>query len=157
VKNDITYLRMAIDLARKSMESGNLPFGCLLVDQHGEVLLTGENRVNTDKDCLAHAEVNLIREAGKIFDFSYLNSCTLFTSVEPCPMCASAIYWSGIGRLVYALAKTKYYDIAQRENPNWVFEMPVRELMEKGGRKVAIVGPLLQMEAYDAYLQMLKT
>lgn len=155
VKNDITYLRMAIQLANKSKKNGNLPFGCILVSPYGDVLLKGENTINSDRDCLAHAEINLIREAGKTYDFSYLNNCTIFTSVEPCPMCTSAIYWSGIGRLVYALGKTKYYDIVGRENPNWFFEMPTSELLQKGGRNVEVIGPLLQMEAYDEYLKML--
>ncbi|WP_067029517.1 nucleoside deaminase [Allomuricauda sp. CP2A] len=154
VKNDITCLRMAIQLANNSKKSGNLPFGCILVNQNGEIVLRGENTINSDRDCLAHAEINLIREASKAYDFSYLNNCTIFTSVEPCPMCTSAIYWSGIGRLVYALDKAKYYDIVGRENPNWLFEMPTRELLQKGGRKIEVIGPLLQIEAYDEYLKM---
>lgn len=155
MKNDIVCLRMALRLANESKKKGNLPFGCVLADQHGNLLLKGENTIDSDKDCLAHAEINLIREAGKIYDFPYLNNCTIYTSVEPCPMCTSAIYWSGIGRLVYALGKTLYYDIAGRENPNRLFEMPVRELLQKGGRYVDVAGPLLQVEAYDEYLGML--
>jgi tRNA(Arg) A34 adenosine deaminase TadA len=146
---------MAIQIAKESKQKGNLPFGCILVNQQGEVLLTGQNTINSDKDCLAHAEVNLIREASRTFDFSYLNNCTIFTSVEPCPMCTSAIYWSGIGRLVYALAKTTFYDIIGRDGSNLVFEIPAIELLQKGGRKVEVVGPILQIEAYDEYLKIL--
>ncbi|MGW9685179.1 nucleoside deaminase [Flagellimonas sp. 2504JD1-5] len=145
--DDKKYIRMAIETAEVSKKNGNLPFGCLLVDTDGKVILKGENTINTDNDCLAHAEINLIREASKKYDFSYLNSCTIYTSDEPCPMCTSAIYWCGIGRLVYGLSKTNYYKIVGRDDPNWVFEMPVRELLEKGGRKVEVVGPMLEHEA----------
>lgn len=145
--DDEKYIRMAIETAKVSKRNGNLPFGCILIDENGEVLLRGENTINTDSDCLAHAEINLIREASKKYDFPYLNNCSIYTSDEPCPMCTSAIYWSGIGRLVYGLSKTNYYKIVGRNDPNWVFEMPVRELLEKGGRELQVVGPMLEEEA----------
>ena len=90
---------MAIDTARESKRKGNLPFGCILVSGNGRVLLKGENTIVTDMDCLAHAEINLIKEASKKYDHSFMNNCTIYTSDEPCPMCTSAIYWSGIGKL----------------------------------------------------------
>ena len=62
-------------------------------------------------------------------------------------MCTSAIYWSGIGKLVYGLSKEKYYEIVGKDDPNWVFEMPVRALLDKGGRKLEVIGPLLEEEA----------
>ncbi|WP_350293997.1 nucleoside deaminase [uncultured Croceitalea sp.] len=152
MKNEETYVRMAIEEAKQSKLNGNLPFGCVLVDRDGKVILKGENTINTDKDCLAHAEINLIREACKIYDYSFLNDCSIYTSDEPCPMCTSAIYWSGIGKLVYGLSKTKYYKIVGRDNANWVFEMPVRELIKKGGRKIEVLGPLLEDEASVLHL-----
>lgn len=147
MKNYEEYIRMAIEIAKESKKEGNLPFGCVLVNKNGEVLLKGKNTINTDVDCLAHAEINLIRDASKKFDYSFLNKCTIYTSDEPCPMCTSAIYWSGIGKLVYGLSKTEYYRIVGRDNPNWVFEMPARELLERGGRKLEVIGPLLEEEA----------
>lgn len=146
------YIRVAIETAKESKKKGNLPFGCILVNKDGEVILKGENTITTDVDCLAHAEINLIREASKIYDYSYLNNCSIYTSDEPCPMCTSAIYWSGIGKLIYGLSKTKYYEIVGRDNPNWVFEMPTRELLEKGGRKLEVIGPLLEDEASILHL-----
>ena len=62
-------------------------------------------------------------------------------------MCTSAIYWSGIGKLVYGLSKSEYYRLVGRDDPNGVFEMPTRELLAKGGRKLEVVGPLLEEEA----------
>ena len=62
-------------------------------------------------------------------------------------MCTSAIYWSGIGRIVYGLSKKTYYQIVGRNDPNWVFELPVRDVLANGGRKVDVIGPLLEEEA----------
>ncbi len=147
MKNDEDFIRMAIEVAKTAKRKNNLPFGCILVGKDGEVLLKGENTINTDGDCLAHAEINLIREACKKYNHTYLNECSIYTSDEPCPMCTSAIYWSGIGKLVYGLSKSKYYRIVGRDDPNWVFELSARELLEKGGRKIEVIGPLLEDEA----------
>lgn len=146
MENDLHFLRKAIEVAKESKQKGNLPYGCVLVSKDGTVLINGENTINTDHDCLAHAEINLIREASKIYDYEFLNSCSIYTSDEPCPMCASAIFWSGIGKLTYGLSKGEYYNIVGRENSNWVFEMSAREVLKNGGRKVEVVGPLLEDE-----------
>lgn len=78
----------------------NHPFGSLLVDPDGNVVLEAENIVLTGRDCIGHAELNLVRTAGGRFDAASLRGYTLYTSPEPCAMCAGAIYWSGIGRVV---------------------------------------------------------
>jgi len=147
MKTGEDYLRMAIKTAKKSKENGNLAFGCILVSRSDEIILRGENTINTDNDCLAHAEINLIRDACKKYEYSFLNDCSIYTSNEPCPMCTSAIYWSGIGKLVYGLSKTEYYRIVGRDDPRWVFEMPTKELLKYGSRKLEVVGPILEDEA----------
>lgn len=145
------FVKMAIEIARESKRKGNLPLGCILVTRDGQVLLKGENTITTDNDCLAHAEINLIMEASKKYDHCFLNNCTLYTSDEPCPMCTSAIYWSGIGKIVYGLSKEAYYQIVGRNDPNWVFEIPVRDVLAKGGRKVEVFGPLLEEGASNLH------
>jgi tRNA(Arg) A34 adenosine deaminase TadA len=149
METDLNFVRKAIDVAKTSQQKGNLPYGCILVNKEGTVLLTGENTINTDQDCLAHAEINLIRDACKIYDHDYLKTCTIYTSDEPCPMCASAIFWSGIGKLAYGLSKSEYYKIVGRDDPNWVFEIPVRDVLNSGGRAVEVLGPLLEEEAAE--------
>src|SRR5712691_9120428 len=86
------HLRRAIELAREAREHGNHPFGALLVDDRGNVVLEAENTVRTDKDVTAHAETNLMRMASARFEPGFLEWCTLYTSTEPCAMCAGAIY-----------------------------------------------------------------
>ena len=85
---DKTHLLAAIELARRARENGNHPFGALLVDARGVVVLEAENSVLTESDCTNHAELNLVRAASRMFDQASLRDCTLYTSTEPCAMCA---------------------------------------------------------------------
>ena len=84
------HLRRAIDLARKARERGNHPFGALLVDGNGTVLLEAENTIRSDRDVTAHAETNLVRMATHQFPKDFLADCTVYTSTEPCVMCTGA-------------------------------------------------------------------
>lgn len=147
MEHDLSLLRAALGVATLSKSKGNLPFGCVLADASGRVLLYGENTIVSSGDCLGHAEINLIREASQRFTYDFLNRCTIYTSDEPCPMCASAIFWSGIGKLVYGLSKSEYYALVGRGNGNFDFEIPCREIFQRGGRSVEVIGPLLEDEA----------
>ncbi|MFD7102034.1 nucleoside deaminase [Streptomyces celluloflavus] len=71
-----------------------------------EILLEAENTVTTGRDATGHAETNLVRLATATYDAGFLRTCSLYTSTEPCAMCSGAIYWGGIGRVVYAPAGT---------------------------------------------------
>jgi tRNA(Arg) A34 adenosine deaminase TadA len=102
---EVTCLRVAIDLARRSRCHGNHPFGALLVDADGVVTAEAENTVVSEHDVTGHAETNLVRIASRRFDRTYLRSCTTYTSTEPCAMCSGAIYWCGIGRVIYSLSE----------------------------------------------------
>ncbi len=99
------FMREAIALAQWGMEHNKGgPFGAVIV-KDGQVIGRGYNRVPSDKDPTAHAEINAIRDACQhIGDFS-LRGCTIYTSCEPCPMCLSALYWARIDSIVYACSK----------------------------------------------------
>ena len=105
---DEHLLRTAVELARRSREHGNSPFGSLLTDADGNVVLEAENTVVAGQDVTGHAELNLVRAASGQVDADALGSHTLYTSTEPCAMCAAAIYWSGIGRVVFALSSETF-------------------------------------------------
>jgi tRNA(Arg) A34 adenosine deaminase TadA len=92
---DLNLLRQAIDVARRARAHGNHPFGAVLADEQGKVLLEAENTVNTARDCTGHAELNLMRAASQSFAPEILAHCALYTSTEPCPMCSGAIFWGG--------------------------------------------------------------
>lgn len=100
---DRVHLIHTIDLARQARAAGNRPFGALLADATGAVLLTATNTAVIDRDVTAHAETNVVRAASESRWAATLDTTTLYTSTEPCLMCAGAIYLSGIGRVVYAL------------------------------------------------------
>ena len=92
-------------MPRRPAAHGNHPFAAVLVDEDGRVLLQAENTVVTDRDGTGHAETNLVRLATQRFSPEELARCTIYASTEPCAMCAGAIHWSHIGRVVYALGE----------------------------------------------------
>ena len=138
-------LRTAIALAASARQHGNHPFGALLADAVGNILLTAENSVNTALDATGHAELNLVRLASAQFSPEVLADVTLYTSTEPCPMCSGAIFWSGIRRVVYALSEDGLYAMTG-DSPESL-KLPCREVFARGGRPVEVSGPLLEEEA----------
>jgi tRNA(adenine34) deaminase len=149
--NDIELLRVALDPGRQSLLHGNLPFGCLLADEAGNVLEAGENTVVAGNDTIAHCKINLVHQLAGKYNDAFLSSCTLFAGTEPCPMCTAALYWPGIGRIVYALSKEGYHEVVATSNAAWVFHVPARNLLQHGGRKILVEGPLLEEEAKQFY------
>lgn len=109
--DDARYMQMAIDLSLSNVDAGGGPFGAVIV-RDGEVLATGTNRVVPDNDPTAHAEVSAIREACRRTGSFKLEGSTIYSSCEPCPMCLSAIYWAGIGRVCYGNTKSDAKAIA---------------------------------------------
>lgn len=103
-KEDEKYMQMAIDLSIENVENGGGPFGAVIV-KDGNIVATGANRVVPNNDPTAHAEVTAIRKACAELGTFKLDGCTIYSSCEPCPMCLSAIYWSGISRLCYGNTK----------------------------------------------------
>ena len=146
-QTELAHLRRAIDLAANAREHGNHPFGALLVDADGRLLAEAENTVTTDHDCTAHAETNLVRLASQRFDGPTLAGSTLYTSTEPCAMCAGAIHWSGIGRVVFALAEDQLFQLAGGDPANETMSLPCREVFARCRRPIEVVGPLLEEEA----------
>lgn len=145
------FLRKALEVAKRSMDKGNLPFGCIMTGPDDIILLEGENTVITDKNRIAHCEINLIRQLSSEVDLHFLEHCTLYACTEPCAMCAGAIFWSGIGTVVYALGKDVYHHIAGTCDPAHKLDMPARRLFEQGGRSMTVLGPLLEEEAIACY------
>ena len=95
------YMLRTLELARTAGEDGEVPVGCVVADGSGNIIGTGRNRRESGKDATAHAEIEAIREACKQVGDWRLDDCTLFVSLEPCPMCAGAIINSRIGTVVF--------------------------------------------------------
>ena len=137
--------RHAIELARQARAAGNHPFGSLLTVD-GQVVLTAQNTVFTDRDPTAHAETNLVAAAIRQLSPEEIRRSVLYTSCEPCAMCAGKMYWAGIRSLVYALSSA---ELAFFTGPG--FLIPCSELFDRATDKVSIVGPLLLDEAREVH------
>jgi tRNA(Arg) A34 adenosine deaminase TadA len=148
--NDTGHLERAIELSRQSRANGNHPFGALLV-LDGQIVLESENSVGTTGDATGHAETNLVRMASTKFSKSDLARASLYSSCEPCAMCSGAIYWSGIGRLVYALSEEGLYDMTGDDPENPTMRLPCREVLARGQREIEILGPALEEVAAQAH------
>ena len=142
---DVKHLKTAIETAQKAREHGNHPFGAILVDENNQVLLQAENTVITESDCTGHAETNLMRLASQHFTPEKLSTCTLYTSTEPCAMCAGAIHWGNIGRVVFALSEVELYELVG-PSPEHLL-LPCREVFARSQRPVEVVGPAPELDA----------
>src|ERR1700720_1021605 len=144
---DELFLRRSFEVARRALTHGNHPFGAILVDRNRNVLIEAENGYMPARDGTAHAERLLAPQACTTFRPDVLGGATLYSSAEPCAMCAGAIYWAGIGRLVYGLSEHRLRALTGDHPENPTLDLPCRKVFESGQRKVEVVGPLLEDEA----------
>ena len=145
---DLTFLRRAIELAREARDHGRHPFGSLIVNQRGEAVVEAlNNAVRPQGDPTQHAETVACGQAARLLPESELAQCTLYTSTEPCAMCAGAIYWTGIGRVVFALSEKGLLRFTGSDRENPTLDLPCREVFARGQRQIAVAGPMLEEEA----------
>jgi tRNA(Arg) A34 adenosine deaminase TadA len=142
---DLAYLRRAIELAGAARTAGNHPFGAVVVAADGAVLAEAGNSVAIDGPT-GHAETNVVRGVARV-DPATLRGATLYTSTEPCAKCAGAIYWSGIGRVVYALGEDALHVLTGDDPANPTLALPCREVFARGQRPIIVGGPALEDEA----------
>ena len=151
---DEAFLRRAIEVARRSLQHGNMPFGAILVDANGDVVLEAENTSITDHDPTGHAEANLMRMAGRLFEPDHLAGCTMYTSCEPCAMCAGAVYWVGVRRVVYALDILGLDEIVGDDPKNPTPHLRAQVVLQGGKYPIELDGPAALDEAravHDGY------
>ena len=143
--SDRIWLTRAIALSQRSRSEGNHPFAAIVVDASGNALAEAMNDIHAD--CTSHAELVAVRTASAKFNPMQLRGATLYSSAEPCAMCAGAIYWSGIGRVVYALSEERLLQLTGNHPENPTLSLPCREVFARGQRAIEVVGPLLEDEA----------
>ena len=102
------YMAQALVLAHEAAAAGEVPVGCIITDREGKVIGSGRNRREADKDACAHAEMLAIREACRHMEDWRLEGCTLYVTLEPCPMCAGAIINSRIPTIVYGAKEEQF-------------------------------------------------
>jgi len=145
---DERLLRESFAAARRARDGGDHPFGAVLADGNGNILRRQGNGYSAEGgDRTAHAEKLLASWAAKNLSLDELQRCTLYSSAEPCAMCSGAIYWAGIGRVVFGQTERdlKAQTGAHEENPT--LDLPCHIVFEAGQRATEIIGPLLADEA----------
>lgn len=151
-ERDQLFLRRSIELASQSRDSGKHPFAALVVDAGGNIIAeAGNDSLPPDGDPTRHAELLAAALAARRLSPEQLAAATLYTSAEPCAMCAGAIYWCGIGRVVYALSEHKLLGLTGDHPENPTFALPCREVFARGQRRIDVTGPCLEDEAAAAH------
>jgi len=145
--DDLALLRQAIALAEASRDAGQHPFGALLADAQGRVLMQAMNGFHPHGDGTAHAERLLATRACTELPPEARAAATLYSSAEPCAMCSGAIYWAGIGRVVYGLSEARLKAMIGANPENLTMALPCRDVFAAGQRAIAVEGPLLEDEA----------
>lgn len=148
------YLRRCIEISREARKNGNTPFGAILVDGDGNIVMEQGNIEITEKLCTGHAETTLAARASHEFSKDFLWNCTLYTTAEPCAMCAGAIYWANIGRVVYGMTEKQLLQLTGSDEQNPTFDLPCREVFARGQKDIQVIGPVDSVAAEAAEVHM---
>lgn len=145
---DLELLRRTIALSAESRHKGRHPFAALVANENGEVIaVAGNNSMPPGGDPTQHAELAAAALAARTLPPERLARCTLYSSAEPCCMCAGAIYWCNIGRVVYGLSERRLLALTGAHPENPTLSLPCRQVFASGQRSVEVLGPLLEDEA----------
>lgn len=154
---DRSCMQQALIETQAAIDEGKMPFGVVLANADGEIVARAHNQCRQAKkrgggtgDVTRHAEVELIREFTERIPADERAAMTLYTSTEPCVMCAGAIYWSGVGRVVYGCRAAKLEELS---GPGG-FDIAVDKLYamaSEGARKIEVMGPFLEEESLDLH------
>ena len=137
------HLRSANAIAQRALDAGHHPFGALLVDADHETVLLEQGNV----DSVNHAESVLARTAAATWSPERLWRCTLYTTFEPCCMCAGTQYWANIGRVVYGMEESKLLAFTGNHPENPTMDLPCREVFARGQKPISVIGPVPALEA----------
>lgn len=143
--DDIALLRESIRVGLEARAAGNHPFGAVLADANGQILMTMGNNYLVDKGP-GHAETNLARTAATTYDQDFLATCTLYSAFEPCSMCAGTIYWAGIGRVVFGVTELRLAEMTGDNPENLTMSLSCRDVLAAGQREVIVEGPFAAVE-----------
>lgn len=140
-------LRRAIEIAREAKERGDHPFGCLLADENGNILMEqGNEEVTGNGNCTAHAETELMRRASQVYSKDELARMTMYNVAEGCAMCTGAMYWGNLGRTVYICRESELKKVTGDDPRNPTLDLPSRAVVACGQKPMEIVGPIIELE-----------
>lgn len=144
------FIREVLKVAEDAAAHGNHPFGALLV-KDGEVIMRLENKVNTERDITRHPEIDMAKAAAQQYDRAFLQDCIMYASTEPCGMCTGAIYWSGIGTIVFACSSGRLMEITGSG-----LNLTSREALAHATHPPTVIGPVLEDEAVQIHQRFWK-
>lgn len=148
---DTFWLRHCFKLASAAVDAGDHPFAAVFVVD-GAAVMEGLNTVCSDWDPTAHGEMKILRAAAAQLSQEQLSTGTLYSSMEPCAMCAGAMHWLGIRRVVYGCSANRLAEFTKNR-----LRMTCREVFATSDSSIEVVGPLLEDEAFElhrAYWQL---
>lgn len=147
-EREVELLRRVIEICREAKEAGNFPFGCLLADKEGNILMEQGNCENAHQgDCTGHAETELMRRASQKYSKEEMWEFTMYNCGEPCAMCSGAIYWGNLGRLVYIGRESTLKQYTGDDIRNPTLALPCRAIFACGQKPdMQIVGPVPELE-----------
>ena len=153
-EEDAKYLRRAIAVAEAAKAAGNHPFGAVLVDPQGHILMEQGNIEVTEKVCTGHAETTLLQRASHRYTHDFLWNCTLYSSIEPCCMCCGAAYWANLGRIVFAATEKDLLALTGAHPDNPTFSSDCRSILSRGQKAIVVQGPIsaLRQEALASHI-----
>lgn len=144
---DGTYLRRAIEWSRTARERGNRPFGAVVVSAEGTVLAEAYCNTSETGDCTGHAETNAVRDVSPRVGRDVLANATIYSSGEPCVMCAGAIFWSGIQRVVFGIDAVSLRVFRGEVATQRDAELSCRDVFNASPHPIECIGPALLEEA----------
>jgi tRNA(Arg) A34 adenosine deaminase TadA len=144
----LRHLRQANEVAARAVSHGHHPFGAILVGPDQETVLLEQGNLSA----VNHAEAVLARAAEVEFTPAFLWDCTLYTTVEPCAMCAATQYWANIGRLVYGLEERRLLELTGDSAENPTLDVPARYIYAHGQKAIEVFGPIPGVEEEIAQL-----
>ena len=147
-------MEMTIEEAVKAKQKGDYAIGAIIV-KSGKVIAKGGNRIKLSTDPTQHAEIVAIRRASKLLHKRHLNGCILYTTHEPCPMCASAIIWAKIDGVVFGSNLRDMYNYKIKNgNHNWswrTIDISTKKVFDKGEPKPFIVKNFMRKECLNLF------
>lgn len=144
---DGTYLRQAIAWSRTARARGNRPFGAVVIGADGELLAEAYCNTTETGDCTGHAETNAVRQLSPRVGREALAQATLYSSAEPCVMCAGAIFWSGIGRVVFGIDAVRLRLFRGERAEQRDAALSCRDVFAASPHPIECIGPAMIEEA----------
>jgi len=149
---DAKYLRQAIELSKRARSGNNRPFGAVIISQDGQLLSEAFNNTAETGDITGHAETNAVRNLGAEYDRLTLENATIYSSGEPCVMCAGSIFWSGVGRVVFGIDAVRLRDFRGQIASAKDVELSCRDIFKSSPHDIECIGPALIEESTQPHI-----